>query len=257
MRKCWLLLIFLLALAGGAGWWFRGPISNWIGTKVGGVELGLRQTFQPDPKTYATLTAELERWRVELGKQHAVAKTEAQRKIVENDARIVLEKTLPAMMRCWLGTPWDFNGTAAKPGGGRIACGYFVATVLQDAGFRVDRYELAQQPSGNILQTFLAKNSCPLTIGQDFDDFANALEKREPGIYLVGLDTHVGFLVVDQGGFRMIHSSGSRPWCVMDESRDEAHALQKSNWRMIGNLTSDPQVLKRWIKAEKISVRKT
>ena len=37
---------------------------------------------------------------------------------VEGDARLVLEHALPAMMRCRLGTPWDFNGTAKGPGAG-------------------------------------------------------------------------------------------------------------------------------------------
>ncbi|MEO8615895.1 MAG: hypothetical protein ABI600_12200 [Luteolibacter sp.] len=254
MRKCWLLLIFLLAMAGGSVWWFRVPLGRLWQKATGGVELGLRETFQPDPRTYAVLTGELERWRLDLAKRHAAAKNDAGRNVVENDARVVLEQTLPAMMRCWLGTPWDFNGTAAGPGKGRIACGYFVATVLKDAGFQVDRYQLAQQPSEKILRSFLPKDSCVLTIGKEYPAFAANLEKARPGIYLVGLDTHVGFLVVRENSFRMIHSSGSRPWCVVDESRDDAHVLEKSNWRMLGNLTAEPQVLRHWLKGEKIEV---
>lgn len=257
MRKRWLLLITILALAGGTAWWFHGPLGVVWRTTTGGVELSLRKTFQPDPKTYAVLTTELERSRVVLAKRHAAAKNEAARKIVENDARVILEKTLLAMMRCWLGTPWDFNGTAAKPGGGQIACGYFVATVLQDAGFQVDRYELAQQASGNILRSFLPRDGCSLSVGKEYAAFADGMEKAEPGIYLVGLDTHVGFLVVRKDGFRMIHSSGSSPWCVVDEDRENAHALKKSNWPMIGNLTENSGVLKRWLRAEKIVVKGT
>jgi len=132
-----------------------------------------------------------------------------------------------------------------------------VATVLQDAGFKVDRYQLAQQASGNILRSFLPKDSCKLAVGKEYNVFADGLAKAEPGIYLVGLDTHVGFLVVGPDGFRMMHSSGSRPWCVVDEGRDDAHVLQKSNWRMLGNLTADPQVLKRWLRADKIVVKGT
>ena len=255
MRKCWRLLIAILALAGGAGWWFQKPLGKLWQTTTGGVELGIRKTFQPDPKTYAVLVRELERWRLDLGKRYAAAKNAAEREAVENDARVLLEKTLPEMMHCWLGTPWDFNGTAAKPGGGRIACGYFVATVLQDAGFQVDRYQLAQQASGDILRSFLPKESCALTVGKDYQAFAAEMEKREPGVYIVGLDTHVVFVVVGSDGFRVIHSSGSRPWCVVDQGRDEAGVLQRSNWRMLGNLTADPGVLRTWLKGGKISVK--
>jgi len=257
MRRRWLIPITLLALAGGAGWWFRAPLAGLWRTATGGVELGLRQKFQPDPKAYAVLTKDLERGRKGMAERHRKARTAAERAAVEAEARSVLETALPAMMHCWLGTPWDFNGTAKGPGKGKIACGYFVATVLQDAGFRVDRYQLAQQASGNIMRSFLAKEACVLSVGEDYQAFASRVEKHEPGVYVVGLDTHVAFLVVGSDGFRFIHSSGSRPWCVVDEGRAEAGVLQRSSWRMLGNLTADSTVLRRWLKAEKIVVRGT
>ena len=257
MRRKWLIPITLLALAGGAGWWFRAPLTALWQATAGGVEHGLRQKLQPDPKTYAVLTKELERWRVDLAERYKKAKNAAERTAVEGDARIILEKALPAMMHCWLGTPWDFNGTAKGPGKGQIACGYFVATVLQDAGFRVDRYQLAQQASGNILQSFLAKDACALTVGEDYQAFASRMEEREPGVYVVGLDTHVAFLVVSGDGFRFIHSSGSRPWCVVDEGRTDAGALQRSSWRMLGNLTADSGVMRHWLRGDRIVVAGT
>ena len=257
MRRRWLLPITLLVLAGGAGWWFRGPVGSWIRMNLGGVETVLLKKPKPDPKTYATLTKDLERWRNDLAARHAKAKTTVERAAVEADARILLETALPAMMRCWLGTPWDFNGTAKGPGDGKIACGYFVATVLKDAGFQVDRYQLAQQPSENILRSFIPRESCALSVGKEYRLFAEEVGKREPGVYVVGLDTHVAFIVVRDGGFRFIHSSGSRPWCVVDESPGEAGVLQRSNWRMLGNLTAGSNVLRRWLRTEKIVVRGT
>ena len=257
MRKRWLILIALLLSGGGAAWWFRAPLAAWIGQVSGFVKPAVLPAPKPDPQRYAVLVSELQRWRAELAKRHQQARTDAERAAAEHDARVVLEHTLPEMMRCWLGTPWDFNGTAAKPGAGKIACGYFVATVLMDAGFRVDRYQLAQQPSGNILRTFLGKDDCTLAVGKPYDQFAAELVKSEPGIYLVGLDTHVAFLVVENQDFRFIHSSGSRPWRVVDESRAGAGVLQRSQWRMRGNLTADPKVLRRWLKGEKLAVHGT
>ena len=257
MKRWWLPLIALSAMAGGAGWWFREPMVAWFRQATGGVEMGIRPTFKPDPERYAVLVSELERWRGDLAARHRKARTDAERGAAEHDARVILEHTLPAMMRCWLGTPYDFNGTASKPGGGRIACGYFVATVLKDAGFHVDRYQLAQQPSENILRSFLGKDACMLTVGKPYDAFAAGLGTAKPGIYLVGLDTHVAFLVKREDDFRFIHASGSKPWCVVDEGRDEAGVLQRSNWRMLGNLTADPKVIRIWLTAGKIRVRGT
>lgn len=255
MRKRWLLLIPLLALAGGAGWWFRTPISAAWREMVVRVMPDKPLKLKPDPETYSGLIHEAERWRKQLSSRHAQARSEEARLAAEHDARVILEIILPAMMRCWIGTPWDFNGTASAPGSGKIACGYFVATVLKDAGFQLDRYKLAKQPSENILRSFLPKESCSLTIDAEYEKFANEMGKVNPGIHLIGLDTHVGFLIVDEKGFRMIHASGSRPWCVVDEARDDADVLRKSRWRMIGNLTFDRNVIQRWLRAEKIEVR--
>lgn len=201
----------------------------------------------PDMEANEALKASLADWRANLAAKYASAPNEAARREVLDDARVLLESTLPAMMRTWLGTPWDFHGIASQPGEGKIACGYFVSTVLRDAGFKVHRYHLAQQPSENIMRTFLPRSSCKLSAGVDYDTFANELESAEPGIYIVGLDTHVGFVVVGDGKFRFIHSSGSRPWAVVDESRDEAFVLRNSNWRMLGNLTADREVLRKWL----------
>ena len=257
MRKLRNFLLMMIVLVIGAAVWFRVPMAHWLEAKLDGVSLSTRKPLNPEPQKYAVLISELERWRTDLSKRHAAAKNEAERKIVEKDARVILEMVLPAMMRCWLGTPWDFNGIAARPGEGPVACGYFVATVLRDAGFQLDRYRLAQQPSENILRTFLPKSSCNLTIGQKYKLFADNLEKSTPGIYIIGLDTHVAFLVVESGSFQMIHSSGTRPWCVVDESRDHSPVLEKSNWRMIGNLTGDKQLVKRWLRRDKFKVHGT
>lgn len=257
MRRLGFYSMAMVALMLGGGLLFRVQLANWVETKVAGVTLSTRKTLYPDPQKYAVLVAELERWRTDLAKRHAAAKNQEERKTVEQDARVILETVLPAMMRCWLGTPWDYNGTAAKPGDGSVACGYFVATVLKDAGFQLNRYRLAQQPSENILRTFLPKSACSLTIGQKYKNFAANLEKSPPGIYLIGLDTHVAFLVVESGSFRMIHASGSRPWCVVDEPRDHAPVLEKSNWRMIGNLTGDARLVRRWLLRDKFDVHGT
>lgn len=243
------LLVFLLiagALGSGA-WWFRDSLQPVISA----------EKIKPDPKAYLLLTEDLELRRADLAKRYAQAKTPADKAAIENDARIILEHYLPELMRCWLGTPWDFNGTASAPGAGKIACGYFVSTVLKDAGFQVDRYLLAQQPSSNILHSFLPRSSCALTSSEDYQVFSSRIAKQEPGIYIVGLDTHVAFIVVGEGSFRFVHSSGSKPWCVVNESPNQADVLQKSSWRMLGNLTADSSVLRRWLKQEKIAVKRS
>jgi hypothetical protein len=250
MRR-WLTALVVVAALSALGWWaLREPLMRALPNQLKSAKPC------PDAKTYAVLVSELARWRRDLAERHRKARGDGERAAVEKDARLLLERVLPEMMRCWLGTPWDFHGIAEHPGEEGIACGYFVATVLKDAGFKLDRYQLAKQPSENILRSFLPRESCVLRVGEDYKAYTDRLEGAEPGIHLMGLDTHVGFIVLgNDGGFRFIHSSGSDPWCVVDEDRDKAVVLQRSRWRMLGNLTADRQVVRRWLRGEKIVVQ--
>lgn len=260
VRK-WLLLLVMCLVT--VGWLFRDdvrPVWSWAkGWMAPQSQAKTMECLEPKPdrEAYDTMKLDLERWRKSLREKHSKARTAEAREAIERDARVLLESVLPEMMRCWLGTPWDFNGTAAGPGKDPVACGYFVSTVLQDAGFRVDRYRLAQQPSSRILTSFLPGNTCRLMVDLPYEQFASEVNAMKPGVYLVGLDTHVAFLVVSPEGFRFIHSSGSKPWRVVDESQENADVLQRSRWRMLGHLTADAALLRKWLAREAIPVRTT
>lgn len=247
------LLVAALVL-GAAGWWFRAELREAFLGDSPLLVIG-RRAPQPDPERYRVLKEEAGRWRQSLAADYRSARTAAAREEVIGEARAFLEATLPEMMRCWLGTPWDFHGTAEQPGGGKIACGYFVATVLRDAGFKVDRYRLARQPSQNILRTFLPKSELSLRVGVPYESFSGELRGLEPGVRIVGLDTHVGFIVSEPGAFRFVHSSGSRPWCVVDEPEECAEVLKRSNYRVQGNLTANRELVRKWLLGERWTVR--
>ena len=242
----------LLTVIAAGGWW------AWNANKSGLLEFSVLQEPKPKPnlEKYEVLVAELARWRKDLGAKYSSATTNQERSAIEDDARLILNLVMPEMMRCWLGTAYDFNGTAEKPGQGKVACGYFVSTVIRDAGFKVNRYRLAQQPSENILRTFLPSESCRLRVGAEYNHYADGIEAMENGIYLVGLDTHVGFIVNRPDGLRFFHASGNRPWTVVEETRENAGALKRSNWRMIGGLTGEPSVVRTWLRNDKVIVRK-
>ncbi|GAA5484174.1 hypothetical protein [Haloferula sargassicola] len=248
-----ILSIALLAGAALAGWRFRGEISALFGRGLAAIEIGNRRN-RPDPRANEIAKAEAERWRKDLAKRYRAAGDEASRREVVKEASVFLDSILPDLMTCWLGTPWDFNGTAEGPGEAPIACGYFVATVLRDAGFQVDRYQLARQPSQSILRTFVRRPAMTLRVGMKYEDFAKEIRSLPAGVWIVGLDTHVGFLVTRPDGFHFVHSSGSEPWCVVDETETRANVLRKSNYRVYGCLTSDPEVARRWIVGEKFDL---
>lgn len=248
-------LLFFSILAGATflGWHFRAPIAALYHRIVAQpapaeeIEKGV-----PDPVRYQELIKELKDKRHTLARRYSQARTAQDITLIIRESRKTLNESLPALMRCWLGTAWAMNGTCATPGSGKIACGYFVSTILRDAGFRVERYKLAQQASQNIIATFLPRNEMYVRTGKAYDDFLTEVVSRGPGIRIVGLDKHVAFIVVQPDSkIRFIHSSGGSPYCVVDEDRENATALKNSQYRVTGDLTGSDDVIHRWLVGEK------
>ncbi len=241
MRKC--ILICLIGAVAALGYFFREQIFS----TTHQVEHN-----KPDPERYEALKTDLAELRKEFAYSYQSSEGDETRQLVLEDTRKLLETVLPEMMRCWLGTPWDFNGISETPGEGNIACGYFVSTILRDAGFSVSRIKLAQQPSQHILHTFVSPDTTTRLVGKSYQTFLDDLALRPSGIYIVGLDTHVGFILNQpenkENPLRFIHSSGAWPAKkVVDESAQQAKVLKTSNYRIYGNVTTSPESLDKWL----------
>ncbi|MFT6864701.1 MAG: hypothetical protein ACJAVK_003269 [Akkermansiaceae bacterium] len=244
-------IVLILVGSAYAGWRYRTPLLSFYQEHFDPAPPS-EETPRPDPDRYQELITELDQKRLDLADRYAQARTAREISNVITESQATLEDTLPEMMRCWLGTPWDFNGTCKTPGSGKIACGYFVSTVLRDAGFRVERFRLAQQPSQGIIGTFMPRKKMTISAGLDYDEFVTQVTNHGPGIRIVGLDNHVAFLFVpESGGIRFIHSSGASPYCVVDEDRENAGSLQRSSYRVTGNFTRNPEIIHGWLTDQK------
>ena len=82
--------------------------------------------------------------KIEIGKIKALLRKNWQHLSLDEKSQhfsnIIIKKIVPY----WYGTKWDFNGTSRIPGQGSIAYGYFVTTILEDAGINLSRNRLAQ-----------------------------------------------------------------------------------------------------------------
>jgi len=232
-------VVTALILTGGSVWFLK--------TKPTSISISNNEEAPiPDPTTYAVTVEDIEFHRKKLSKQYQLAQSESEQQQIIASARSLLELTMPSLMNCWLGTPWDFNGTATKPGDGKIACGYFVATIMRDSGFDVQRISLAQQASQNIILTFLSREELQIKTGMDYQDYMDQVRKLPHGIYIIGLDKHVGFLVHNDAGLRFIHSGGLLKR-VVSELQPDAYSIEQSNYRVIGNITANDEVITRWL----------
>lgn len=166
--------------------------------------------------------------------------------ILERARKVFVSSIERDIFPFWYGTDWDFYGTTEKPREGKIACGYFVTTVLRDVGLRVNRVSLAQQASENIIKSLTKASNIKRFSNVSIEKFVDDVKKLGAGLYVVGLDIHVGFILHDSNDVYFIHSSYVEPSEVIKEKAIDSPILTSSKYRVIGAI-SDDQVITKWL----------
>jgi hypothetical protein len=156
-----------------------------------------------------------------------------------------------SILPVWSGTPWDYNGTTQIPGLGQIACGYFVTTCLRDVGFDLARVRLSQQPAETIIGAFVQPTLRRRWSSAPIDGFVKDVLAMGQGVYLVGLDNHIGFLVVDTGTVVFWHVSYVPPSMVISEDALQSPVLSASRYRVVGRIIPNKVSIRRWLRGER------
>lgn len=181
----------------------------------------------------ATLAAiEAERQRL-AGRYAAAAGQEKARAAIRAEARAyvraaIVDEIVPA----WLGMPWGLgsNSTANRPHapGMTVACGYFVAAVLEAAGLRLSsRFKFAQATALRV-QRSLAPDAVHRYFSVAGEVLAQKIAGLGEGVYVIGLANHIGLVVVDARGVRLVHASYTGDQLVTDEPLAAAQAIADS-----------------------------
>lgn len=180
--------------------------------------------------TYAEARKALQKTRKKLYRMYRKAESRAERKKV-------LKKAGGALA----------EGISITPGKGKICCGYFVSTILEHSGFRVRRARLGQQPSMYIIRTMVRRRFIKGTSDWSMQRFVKMVRRMGDGLYIIGLDCHVGFLLVENGKVYFVHASYGTPPVVVKEPAFSSAILASSSYRKVGRLTADPLMLIRWL----------
>lgn len=211
------------------------------------------QTNQPKQETAKAEKQEsYEDLKLRIGKMHdslslLYEKAGVRKKdsLVEVARNYVFATITQDIFKQWLGTPWDFNGCTHVPKQGKIACGQFVNAVLCDAGFDIPRNRWAQMASEPVIQI----------LSSDLKRFSNKpIEKVQAyikscpdGLYIVGLDCHVGYIYKKGNEIKFVHASYYKPEeGVMMEELDSENPLKNSKYRVVGRILSD-EMLRKWL----------
>jgi hypothetical protein len=157
----------------------------------------------------------------------------------------------------WEGTAWSYYGQTWVPRQGSVACGYFVTTTLFDTGLRLQRSLLARQGSEVLIKNLISAPNIHRYRRVSQAKFVQQVRALGPGLYIVGLDFHVAFLRVSDGGaVQMVHASWIRPAKVIREAADATPALA-SRYRVVGKLSADAPLLKAWLLNQPLAVHGT
>lgn len=175
---------------------------------------------------------------------------------LQKDSLILSTKTqlfnilVKEIFPCWYGTKWDYNGTTEIPKEGTIACGYFVTTTLRDLGFDLNRYKYAQMASESMILKFTTQ----VKRFSEMEDtvFLNYFEKFPSGIFIVGLDSHTGFIVKDKTEILFIHAVKYEELdgVVKQDLKEEDNLALLSSYKIVGEILHE-DMIRKWLKNEK------
>lgn len=201
--------------------------------------------------TYAQTKSAIETSRLNFQHAYEVADSAGRAALVDSARTYLFDRITLDLLPAWYGTPWDFNGITRTPRQGKIACGYFVNTVLLDAGFRLPRIKWSQLGAEAI--TVKLSDRIKRFRDRPVSEVETYLRVEGDGLYKVGLDNHVGFIVVRDGRARFVHSSYYQPETgVMSEPLEGNNPLAHSRYRIIGHLLGD-EMMRAWIQGRDLA----
>ena len=194
---------------------------------------------------YPKLLTRIEQKRTILARKYQSAQSAAEKERIVSQAREYLHNILSnEVLPAWYCTPWAFNGNAKFPLEGRIACGAFVENVLRHCGFVLDR-RLSAQPSEYIIKNLVGnKRDMRRFSNVSIDRFMAEVGQMGEGVYIIGLDSHVGFLYKLNGKYRFVHSHGYL--FVLSEFPSISPTIRRSRYRVVGKLF-DRLMIEKWL----------
>ena len=157
--------------------------------------------------------------------------------------KVVTQTIIPP----WIGKAWNFNGISEKPQQGSIACGYFVTTILRDAGLNLARIKLAQSASEQMIVSLIQPKYIHRFSNVTMKVFLQSIQDQGYGLYIVGLDNHTGFIYNDGKDTWFIHSTFVATRSVQKELAASSWILERSKYKVLGKISTDERVLQRWI----------
>jgi len=234
---------------------------------VGLAEAEVRRSKWKVVEMFPTVLSEIRIQQADFRMRWKQAKDGEDRDRIRDQARKFVVKTITRQIfPPWMGTPWHMgeDDDAAMPHqkGKRISCSMFVTAVLQNAGLQLDNRKRWADSRALYIQRSLAPD--PADLHRFFsvppDELAKKLRKLEDGLYLIGLNCHVGFIVIQNKKVRFVHSNYVDPEeGVVDEPLEASQAILNSQptgyW--VTPIFKDDRLIEFWLEGKPVPIDRT
>jgi hypothetical protein len=187
--------------------------------------------------------------------------TTAEQATIRAQARRLLEDTIiEELFPAWLGMPWGMgsDSTATRPHepGMKVGCSYFVTSVLLSVGVQLEnRFTFAQAPAIHIQRSLAPdQDSLHRYFSIPAERLRDHIAALGDGLYIIGLDTHVGFVVVRDKEVRFVHASYTEDRVVSDELLVESTAIANSRPKgyFVTPLFQDGRLVDLWLRGQSV-----
>jgi hypothetical protein len=205
-------------------------------------------------KAYRQQRATIAEKQSEMQEEWEVASLERRKELIV-EAREFLKKAIPnQIINAWYGTKWDFNGITEEPRRGHIACGYFVSTTLVHSGFRMHRVKMSQQASSIMIKSLCKPNT--IETYRNMKDLEAYLRAKPEGLFILGLDKHVGYALREGNELWFIHSTVGQGRKVLKEPLLSSKVIKRSKIKMIGELSGNNDFIEAWLSNTYLNIKK-
>ena len=208
---------------------------------------------------YNNLKSQIKTERLRLSKLYLSKKDSVwQMRILDSARNYITSTLINKIIPHWYGMPWDMSGYSAIPQKGEVGCSYFVSNTLLHMGFNVNRYRLAQQGPENEAKS-IDKNYKHYTGAEnlEYNKMNKALldkivKENKPGLYFVGVSSHVGYLLIHKNDLFFIQSNYG-DLKVMLEYAETSEEFIDSQY-FLANITYNDNLIRKWLLNEKVKV---
>lgn len=200
---------------------------------------------------YSIAKNKIETQRKAIKANYLKASAQEKKAVIQSTKQVITKNLTSTIIPFWYETKWSFDGYTAIPKQGEIACGYFVSTTLSHAGFKLNRYKLAQKEPKKEAELLQIKGAIEVLEKSPSELKKHFINTKKDGLYFVGLDFHVGYLLKENNEVFFIHSNYINHEGVKKESITESKAFVSKKYYIVA-ITENEKLVEKWILNETV-----